>query len=90
MMQKMEDIMSKLVVHSQEARAAREEEQGRSRGGVPERGSGGNSQNWHIDKAFKPWTKMNLEMTVQELQIWERTWEQYFNVSMLNQTPSNI
>ena len=65
-----EDIMSKLVVLSQEARAAREEEQVRSRGGVPERGSGGNSQKWNLNRAFKPETKMNFDMTVQELQIW--------------------
>ena len=59
----------------------------RSRGGDREREGGGRS--WKLEKDFKPKTKMNLEMTKLELQIWERNWMNYYEISKHSESSIN-
>ena len=70
-LQQLEEAMARATLNSRETLRDRERaSRDRSRGGDREREGGGSS--WKLEKDFKPGTKMNLEMTQLELQIWER------------------
>ena len=86
-MGRIEEFLARTLRQGIEARAAKEA----SRDSSPrEPGVAGTSHKWKIVIAFKLQSKMNLEMTMQELQLWQETWEQYYNVSNLHQAPFDV
>ena len=86
-MGRIEEFLAKTLTKSCEVRAAKEA----SREGFPrEPGGAGTSHKWKIESAFKPQSKMTLEMTMQELQLWQGTLERYYNISILHQAPFEV
>ena len=89
-MEDIEVLTSQMIARCQDARdqaAKAEDERTRERGRDP---GGGNGLPWHIKKQFKPSKQLDLNFTVTELRAWNRQWDQYFEVSNLNNAEFSI